>query len=357
MTRNSLRLVVRTDASPGWTASLYLGAAALGLLAMAALVLFTDASVSEAMGALISGTVGSRTAILATLVAAAPLIFTGLATVVAYRAGIWNIGQEGQVLAGAMAAWQASLFVGGLPPILAIPLCVAAGVAGGALLGWFAGWLRARFGTSEIVSTVMLNYLVAYLLSWLLGSVWAATGDSVSYQQTPLLPENLWLPLLGAGGKLHLGFLLGLICAIWLGYVLARTPLGYEIRAMGDNPTALGQRGTDTRRVMLMVMLISGGLAAMAGVGEVFGVTHRVTTNNLTGIGFSGIIIAMIGNLTPRGTVLAALFFGGLHSGALFMNVMTGVPAALITAAEGVVLILFLIAGVLSRFRLVRSRP
>ncbi len=355
MTHAPIRLVPRTEPEPGWTAALYLGAAAIGLLSMTALVLFTDASIPDAIGALISGAVGSRTAILATLVAATPLIFTGLATVIAYRAGVWNIGQEGQVLAGAMAAWQASLFVAGLPPVLAIPICIIAGAAGGALLGGLAGWLRTRFGANEIVSTVMLNYLVAYFLSWLLGSAWAATGDSVNYQQTALLPESLWLPLLGVGGKLHLGFVLGLICALWLSYVLSRTPLGYEIRAMGDNPTALGQRGADTRKVILLVMLMSGGLAAMAGVGEVFGVTHRVTSSNMTGLGFSGIIIAMIGNLTPRGTVLAALFFGGLSSGALFMNVMTGVPAALITAVQGIVLILFLIAGVLSQFRLVRG--
>lgn len=347
-----IRIRHRSRTQPLWTAAVYGAAAFLAVLSILGLVYASGAPVGEAIASLVSGAVGSPAALLSSLVSATPLILAGLSTVVAYRAGVWNIGQEGQVLAGGMAAYQASLFMAGAPPFLAITVCMCAGLAGGMTLGAMAAWLKSRFAVSEIVSTVMLNYLAAYLLSYLLANVWTATGGSVSYQQTPMLAEALWLPVLASGSKLHLGFLIAIAAVVLLHVLLKRTALGYEIRALGENPEALRQRGTNTVRTTLVVMGLSGALAASAGFGEVFGMTHRLTTDNLAGIGFDGIIIGMIGNLTPVGTLIAALFFGALHSGALFMNVMTGVPASLITALQGLILLLFLMAGVASRFEI-----
>lgn len=351
-----MRIRRRISPKTGWTLAVYAAAVLAGLTATAGLILVSGAPLGPSLNALAMGAAGSRASLVSSLVAATPLMFTGLATVIAYRAGIWTVGQEGQVLAGGMAAYQASLWLGGFPPVLAISGCIVAGIAGGAVLGGLASFLKARFAISEIVSTVMLNYLVTYLLSYLLAAVWSTSGGSVSYQQTPTLPDDLWLPALGLGGKLHPGFLLAIAATICLSILLRKTALGYEVRAMGVNPVALRQRGTDTARTILVVMLISGGLSALAGVGEVFGVSHRLTASNLTGIGFDGIIIGMIGNLSPLGTLLSALFFGALHSGALFMNVMTGVPAALITALQGLMLVFFLMAGVAAQFELVRER-
>ncbi|BBH32630.1 ABC transporter permease [Pseudomonas sp. St290] len=327
-----------------------------GLAATSGLILVSGAPLGSSFSALAMGAIGSRSALVSSLVAATPLLLTGLATVIAYRAGVWTVGQEGQVLAGGMTAYQASLWLSGVPPVLAIPGCILAGVAGGAALGGLASFLKSRFAISEIVSTVMLNYLAGYLLSYLLTAIWSSSGGGVSYQQTPILPEGVWLPALGVVGKLHPGIIVAIIATICLHILMNRTALGYEVRAMGINPVALRQRGTDTIRTTLVVMLISGGLSALAGVGEIFGVSHRLTTSNLTGIGFDGIIIGMIGNLSPLGTLLSALFFGALHSGALFMNVMTGVPAALITALQGLILLFFLMAGIAAQFELVRER-
>lgn len=352
-----MRIRRRTSPKTGCTLAVYAAAGLAGLAATAGLIFLSGAPLGSSLNALAMGAVGSRAALVSSLVAATPLLFTGLATVIAYRAGVWTVGQEGQVLAGGMAAYQASLWLAGFPPIVAIPGCIVAGIAGGAVLGGLASLLKARFAISEIVSTVMLNYLVTYLLSYLLAAVWSSSEGSVSYQQTPTLPEDLWLPTLGLGGKLHPGFLLAIAATFCLSILLRRTALGYEVRAMGVNPVALRQRGTDTARTIFVVMLISGGLSALAGVGEVFGVSHRLTASNLTGTGFDGIIIGMIGNLSPLGTLLSALFFGALHGGALFMNVMTGVSAALITALQGVMLVFFLMAGVAAQFELVRERP
>jgi len=192
-------------------------------------------------------------------------------------------------------------------------------------------------------------------LSYLLqGGPWGEIGETVSYQQTAPVPTNLQLPYLFGSTKVHLGLLIGLAAAAMAHALLSHTPLGFEIRAHGFNPVALRFRGTNVARVMLLVMAISGAVAGLAGAGEVFGVTHRVRADGLYNLGYTGIIIGMIGGLTPLGAVLAALFFGGLASGALYMKVLVGVPSALVFAIEGTMLLFFLCAGVASQYRLVR---
>jgi simple sugar transport system permease protein len=344
-----MRIVARNRPALAWTLTLYALAVVLSLGFTAILIIVAGAPVGDSLAALFNGAAGSPAALIDSLVKAAPLILTGFATCIAYRAGLWTVGQEGQVLAGGAAAWQMSLWTGALPPVVAIPLCILAGMAGGAALSGLAAWLKIRFAMSEIVSTVMLNYVVFFGLSWLISGPWMASGDTASYQQTSLLPQNLWLP--GIAG-LHIGVIGVVVALVWLHLLLKRTALGYEIRAMGLNATALSQRGTSIPRLIFKIMLISGAVSALAGIGETFGVNHRLTGANLAGLGYEGIIIALIGGLTPIGTVLAGLFFGALHNGALFMNVMTGVPTALVATIQGVVLILFLVMGVVARFRL-----
>ena len=336
-------------------ALLYLGVTVLGATLSAGLLVATGHDAAAATSALIEGAVGSRRAILGTLEAATPLALVGLATVVAYRARLWNVGQEGQVLAGAMGAWQATLWLAALPAALALPAAVVAGVAAGAALGLLAAWLRERFRVSEIVSTVMLNYAVLYLLSWLLAGPWQERGGTVAYPQTPTLAEPLRLPALVDGTKLSPALLAALAAAPMLRIMLRDTALGFEIRALGANPEPLRQRGTDTGRVAAVVLMISGGLAALAGIGEVFGVLHRVSLDALAGIGFAGIVIGLVGGLTPMGTLAAALLFGALRNGALFMSVMTGVPISLVSAIEGISLVLCLVAGAAARLRVVRT--
>jgi simple sugar transport system permease protein len=154
--------------------------------------------------------------------------------------------------------------------------------------------------------------------------------------------------------KVHIGLMIGLAAAAISHAMLSHMPLGFEIRAHGFNPVALRFRGTSVTRVVLMVMAISGAVAGIAGVGEVFGVTHRLRADSLYNVGYTGIIVGMIGGLTPLGTVLAALCFGGLASGALYMKVLVGVPSALVFAIEGTILIFFLCAGVASQYRLTK---
>ncbi|PWR25307.1 ABC transporter permease [Zavarzinia aquatilis] len=350
-----MRIITRSGPSVTWSIAVYGAAAVVGLLMTIVLISISGAPVGASLVALGQGAAGSPASIASSVVKATPLILTGLATCVTYRAGLWTVGQESQVVAGAAAAWQMSLWTTGMAPVVVIVLCVLAALAGGAALGALVAWFRTRFGISEIVSSMMLNYIVFFALAWLISGPWMASGGTASYQQTGLLERAYWLPNIVDVGKMHIGVVLALIVVIWLQVLLKRMPLGYEIRAMGFNATALSQRGVDKRRLVLTVMVISGVIAALAGVGEVFGVSHRLTGDNLSGMGFDGIIIALIGGLSPLGTLVAGLFFGALHNGSLFMNVITGVPTALVTAIQGVVLILFLIAGAVRRYRIERA--
>lgn len=341
-------------ANGGWIAQLcaYAIALALGLLTSALLIIASGASVTEGFGALYEGAFGSGEAILQSLVAATPLIFTGLATVIAFRAQIWSIGQEGQMFAGAMTGYWASLYLGGTPAIIAIPLIILAAMLGGGTLSAFSGWLKSRFEVNEIISTVMMNYVIVYLLSYLLaGGPWTEAGTT-SYHQTPILADNFQLPVLTSVAKLHIGFLLALVATLACYVLIEKTPLGFELRAMGYNPTALRFKGTNVGRTVLIVMLISGALSALAGVSEIFGVNYRLRGDVLVGLGYTGIIVGMIGGLSPLGALIAALLFGALTNGSLYMSVLSDIPPALVPAMQGILLLFFLCTSVLVRYRI-----
>ncbi|MGN7807949.1 ABC transporter permease [Ensifer sp. 22521] len=349
----------RSGNSLSWNFACYSAAMVCALISAAALLHLSGGDVAKAFSSLIVGAFGSQKALLGSLAKATPLLLVGLGTVIAFRAKIWNIGQEGQVLAGAMCAYWASLWIGPLPYLIAVAVLVLAGLAGGGVLGLLAGVLKTRFGTSEIISTVMLNYIVIFLLAYLLdGGPWMESGATVAYHQSPPVNAMLeWPTLFGQGAaKLHFGFILALGATVLCALLLERTPLGYEIRAFGSNPTALRFRGTDISRLLLVVMLVSGALAGLAGAGELFGTSHRLRAETLLGIGSSGIVVAMVGGLRPSGAMLAALFFGALKSGAIYMRLQSGTPAGLVSAMEGLVLLFFLCAAVATRVHItVRS--
>lgn len=344
----------RTEKSGAWTAISFAMAIAAGLVASALLLAATGADVLQVFGALLQGSVGSAKALATTLVKATPIILTGLATVIAFRAQIWSIGQEGQVFAGAMGGYLGAQLLAGLPALLFFPGVLAFGMAAGMGVGGLSALLRNRFGVNEIISTVMFNYLVVYLLSWLLqGGPWGETGGTISYHQSPMLPDAAFLPSL-MGSRMHAGVLFPFLAAAACALVMARTPLGFEIRGLGYNPEALRHKGVNIDRTVMVIMAASGALAALAGAIELFGVAHRLRADNLVGLGYAGIIVGMIGGLSPWGTVFAGLFFGALSSGAVYMRVLGDVPASLVPAIQGITLFFFLCAGVLARYRIVR---
>lgn len=343
-----------TRSGRAWLVALAL--AALGaVLCCGLLFIAAGADPVAALAALIKGSVGSRRAIADTLVKATPLILTGLATALAFRARLWNIGAEGQVFSGAMFAYWCQSAIGSAPAIAQVPVIIGGALMGGALLGGLAGILKTRFKVDEVIATVMLNYIMVYVLSMLLQQgPWTEPGGF--FEQTAIVPAAAKLPILWDKTRLHLGFVLALVLAGLLQIAIQRSPLGYEVRAAGSNLRALEIQGVNVSRLIIVIFALSGAIAGLAGAFEVYGVQYRLKSGTLGGLGYTGIIIAILGQLSPRGAVVAALLFGALLNGATLMQIKTGVPSALIYAIQAIILMFFLIAWALSNFRLRRLR-
>jgi general nucleoside transport system permease protein len=317
------------------------------------LFLAAGADPAAALLAIAQGAFGSWRTATETLVKATPLIFTGLATAVAFRARIWNIGTEGQVFAGAMFAYWCQSVAAGMPALIQLPVVIVGAMIGGGLYAGLAAVLKTAFRVDEVISTVMLNYIIVYALSLLvLNGPWSEAGGF--FEQTAKVDPASELPALVERSRLHVGIILALTAAFLVYLVMTRTPLGYEIRAAGSNLRALEVQGTDARRLILVTMLISGALAGLAGATEVYGVHHRLKAGAIAGYGYTGIIIAILGQLTPWGVVIAAVLFGCLVNGATLMQIKTGVPSALIYAIEAVLLLFFLVGWAACSFRLRR---
>jgi general nucleoside transport system permease protein len=303
--------------------------------------------------AIAKGAFGSKSAVIDTLIKSTPIMLTGLATIFAFRARVWNIGQEGQLYAGAMAATFVVLTFPNLqlPAWIYIPLLLVVSIIGGALWGGIPGILRSRFGVNEIIVTVMLNYVILYLTTFLLNGVWQEPGSF--YYNTIKFPEATFLPKL-FDTRLHLGFVIAVVVALLAFFVMWKMKLGYEIRAMGNNPTAARYKGINTRWIMLVVMLISGGISGLAGGIEILAIHHRLLYGFSSAFGFTGILIALLGRLHPLGVVLAAIFFGALHNGASAMQIYSDVPRELVTLIQGLVIILLLFTEAAFKYRIRR---
>lgn len=335
-----------------WLATFALAAIA-SLIVTALLFRIAGADIGEGFAALLQGALGSRRAMLESLTRATPLILTGLGTVVAYRARIWNVGQEGQLFAGAMMAYFATRGLAA-PTFVIMPVALVAGFCGGALFAGLAGWMKARLGVEEVISTVLLNYIILYALSMLLlNGPWSDAGSY--YQRTPMLPEAAWFPLLAEKSRLHAGFILALLAAVFVHVLISRTAFGFELRAFGSNRRVLALKGRGGARLLVSVMALSGGLSGLAGVGEVYGVHHRLLEGISAGYGYAGIMIAILARLNPLGVVLAAFLFGCLDNAAITLPVRIGVPSALSDMIQAVALIIFVSAAAISTYRIGRA--
>ena len=282
---------------------------------------------------------------------ATPLILTGLCAAIAFRAGVWNIGGQGQFIAGAIGTWWVYDTMPGLPaPLLFVAMFCGAAVFG-AVWATVASVLLVRYGTNEILTTVMLNFVIDSGLSWLLSGPWQA--NDTPYSQTERMVESTFLPRFFDDSRLHLGFALALVMAAVVHFLVRRTTLGFELRAIGVNKQAASYKGISVGAAIIAVMAISGALAGMAGAGELLGLHHRINFEfGGAAVGFTGIIVALVARLHPAGVIVVAIAFAGLLNGATQMQVGTGIPAALVDVIEGVALVLVLLAAVACRYRL-----
>ncbi|MEU0874905.1 ABC transporter permease [Nocardia brasiliensis] len=294
-------------------------------------------AVGEAYRALFLGAFGGKHQIAETLVAATPLICTGLAVTLAFRTGLFNIGAQGQLIAGALCAGWVG-FALHLPPVLHVVVALLAGVAGGALWGGLAGLLKARTGAHEVITTIMGNYVALYALTWLLTtSTLQRPGRNEPI--SPVVDETAQLPRFG-DTRLHLGLLVALGAAGFVWWLLSRSTLGFRLRAVGANPDAARTAGMSVGKAYALAMLLAGGLAGLAGAQQVLGTALPLTNGIAGSFGFDGITVALLGRGSPIGTVYAALLFGALNAGGNEMQAATGTPLTLVTVLQAVIVVL-----------------
>jgi simple sugar transport system permease protein len=284
-----------------------------------------------------------------------PLLFAGAAVAVAFRSGYWNIGVEGQLLMGAVAAAGIGQVVHGWPSIVVLPLMVVAGALAGAAWALVPALLRVRLGIDEVVTTLLLNPVALLLVEALLHGPW--TDPETGFPESPRIAEAAEFPKLSAilpflgKSRLHLGFILAIVIIVIAWWVLSRTPTGLRMRAVGLSPHASRFAGIKVERTLLRVALVSGAIAGVAGVSEVAGIQFRLTSGISPGFGYTGIVVAMLGGLTMPGVLLAGLLLGDLAVGASSAVRSLQIPSQLGAVVEGTLLLVVIGALALRRAR------
>lgn len=337
--------------------------AILAALAIGAIMLWIlGANPLEAYKAMFDGAFGNGNAIAETLVKATPLLLIGLGICISFRGNVINIGGEGQMIIGAIAAILVGLNLNDWPGWVVITLSLLAGFLGGALWGTIPGILKAYFNVNEILSTIMMNAIAVQSMNFLLRGAMIDPAQAELASKIPQTARLLdayrlprWVPT-----RLHLGVLIAVILAVLVYILLWRTTLGYRIRAVGQNPDASRYAGINVKRYVVLALLLSGAFAGLAGAVQVFGVNYRmITDGSATGFtgsaGFNGIVAALFGQLHPLGTIPASIFFGALLVGANKMQRMVQVPSALIIALNGLVVV-FVVSSEFIRKRRQRRR-
>lgn len=313
-------------------------------------------AVSSAYSALFTGSIGDPARIIAalqsgdelairrafnpifeSLVSSTPYMFAGLSVALGFRAGLFNIGAEGQLFVGAIFAAFVGYAVTGLPWIIHLPLAILAGAVGGGLWGFIPGWLKAKTGGHEVINTIMLNFIAFRLSDWLLSGPMMRPDSfnpvSPTIQPTAILPRFFEPPI-----RFHLGFFLALGVALLVYWFLFKTKWGFFLRTVGANPNAARYAGMNILTGMVIAMTLAGALAGLAGANEVLGVNYNLAMAFSSGYGFDSIALALLGKSHPLGVVLAALLFGTLRSGALRMQLAAGIPIDIISVLQALIL-------------------
>lgn len=328
---------------------------AIVALALAAIPLaFAGAPIFPAYAQMFHGVFGSMFSFSEMLTRATPLIFTGIAAALAFRARLWNIGAEGQLYLGAMAAVAIGTGVLDIPGIFLLPLIIAFGAAAGAAGMALPALLKTRFGADEVVTTLLLNFIILIFLQMMLEGPLKDPMGLGWPQSAPILDQGM-LPTLMARMRVHSGLILALVIAAIAQFMLIRSVWGFRLRAVGENAAAARHAGIGVNRSLFGVAIISGGLAGLAGVSEVAGLKGYLTADLSPGFGYTGIVVAMLAGLSPAGVVLAALFIASVFVGADSMSRAMGVSSYLADLVVAMSLLCVLIGGFFARYRITRS--
>lgn len=299
------------------------------------------------------GAFGTTYGLTETMVKAIPLLLCGLGIAVAYRISVWNIGAEGQLTVGAMAATAVTIYFPNLSSFWSLSFMLLFGIAAGAFWGLLTAIPRTHFGVNELITSLMLNYVALLALDYVVFGPWK-DPKGFNFPGSPMFTTAQSLPVLGST-RLHIGLLFGLFAVVIYYLMIRFTKWGYELRLIGANPIAAKYAGIPIKRHIIIVMLISGGLAGIAGMAEVSGVTHKLMQGISPGYGYTAIIVAWLAKLNPLGLIITSILFGGLIVGGYSVQTI-GLPSSISEMLQGSILF-FLIAGdMIHRFRIRRSR-
>ncbi|MGH2562551.1 MAG: ABC transporter permease [Thermomicrobiales bacterium] len=335
------------------------GAVAIALLVGAVFILISNDNPIDAYRALVEGAFGTRRAIGESLVLSVPLIFTGLAFAIAFRAGMFNIGAEGQFVIGGLAAGLVGAIDSGMPLVVHLPLAILAAVVAGGIWGAIPGALKAWSGAHEVITTIMLNYLAFRVLQYSLnrGDEWLPVDPML--QATDRVQETAELRVILDGTRLHAGFILAIVVAVALWYVLFRTTFGYRIRTVGLSRGAAAYASISWGATIILAMFVSGLMAGLGGATETLGLQGRMYADP-PGYGFAGIAVGLVGRNHPIGVVFAGLLFGVLRSGSTQMQNQVGTSKELVLVLQGLVILsvsAFAAIGRMQAWRSRRARP
>lgn len=329
-----------------------LGSLALALLCGALILQIAGANPWKTYAAMGKGAFGSSYALSETIVKSTPLMLCGLGVSVAFRMLFWNIGAEGQLAMGGFAAAGVALFLPqrfpAMPSWLLIPLMGLAGFATGALWGLVPALLKVYTRTNEIIVTLMMNYIAVLWIEYLYYGPWK-DPQGYGFPGSAPFPKAAWLPR-WPGTRVHLGLAFAVVAAALLWLILARTKWGYEIRVIGENPRAAVYAGISLTRNIVLVMALSAGLAGLAGMSEVAGISHRLQKGLTVGYGFTAIIVAWLARLDPWGVLLVAVLMAGLLVGGDQIQITMGLPAAVAPILQGAILFFMLGGALLTQY-------
>jgi simple sugar transport system permease protein len=315
-------------------------------------------SVGGAYAGLVQGGIGNPfadiTPVTETLLRATPLIFAGLAVALGFRAGLFNIGAEGQIYIGALFATGVGISLPDLPLLIHLPLAVLAGFVGGAVWGFIPGILKARTGAHEVITTIMLNYVSYLVVDLALRQTFFQLPGRDDPVSKFIVPTAI-LPKLIGDERLHWGLILALAAAVAVWWLLFRSTKGFEFRAVGLNPSGARYAGMNISRTVVLTMMISGGLAGLAGASEILGTNLRLTPGFSPHWGFDAIAIALLGASRPVGVVFSAILFGALRAGATPMQAQTGIPVDLVVVIQGLIILFIAAPGLVRGIYRIRS--
>ena len=335
---------------PAGTVVLALLVGAVALIASSPLVKgYLDLGLPLATyAALVQGSILSINGLVDTIVNATPLVLVGLAVGLGFKAGLFNIGGQGQFLMGAVASAAAGAALSESSPVIAIPLALLAGMAAGALYGFIPGFLKAFTGAHEVVTTIMLNYVAIYVVAYLITGPLRNAGASFAVSPDVGAARLPAILNVGTGHAGHVGILIPLLVVPAMSWLLYRSTIGFEIRTVGANPDAALYAGMRPRRIVVLALTLGGLLAGLAGALEILGVSGNMPASYSTNIGFDAITVALLGRANPVGIVFGGLLLGAMRAGAPLMETVADVPRQMVDVLQGIILF-FLAADVVVR--------